>query len=365
MKNLKNIALLTLIGGLSLIIFACGEQQPGKDDPGTPALVKVDNAIVFKSSGSDEIKGNLKAWIEIGTYKQENDRIQVRSGADNDTITGWVNKSDLLFKVSSETDGIILRDTYIYRSDEPAYKNGKRISMGEPIKWLGYEYAYTDSDKKEILLRKIDIFGTIGWIIASYMVKDAHIGVVLAETDIYTLPSDKPANKYSVNKVYQSYKKFDLVPVLGEENDWYKVLLKYKNNDLWIKEGKKVVSFDSRDIDLAANAKSPYYTSKAIIDEINKAKDEGDPNMKKAYPDDTERQAKLKEKFMKLDGDEKVITELINNDSYAGSAFISDLEDHIKNIKQAKTELEIMLGGAGSISSELGSDDSAIDMDME
>jgi hypothetical protein len=332
-------------GALALAVMGCGDQGQGNKTPEeTRALIIKDEAALYKNSGDTEQIGKVAGWYEVVTYnpdKPENKRIRVDVSDPNDSAkktNGWMDAGDLLLK-KKEGDGILFNGAYMYITPKPGAneKKAKWLNRGVAVKYTGYQLTAVINDKGDTaLMCRTSIGSETGWVREALLVTDAHIGVMIEDAPIYQLP-DKGA--YKLNDVY---KKYSLVPVLGEDKEWYKVVLWSKDPVYYIPDGKKVVSFKTEDIGFVQEIGQQYNGARAILDELAAAKEAGDTEFKTLAPKDGAKDAKLKDRLTKLEGFQKTIGDYYNKNT--NGPFATDLGGQLMSIDSQVKELKVLLG---------------------
>jgi hypothetical protein len=115
-------------------------------------------------------------------------------------------------------------------STKKGYKN-YNLKKGEIVTWLGTQETEQDDDRKRKFYGISLSDGSEGWALAAYIVPDAEPAVVVDKTSIYSKNS-------LISKTDSSFEALDIIALVEIQDEWLKVVGRFKENPVWIKPGK-------------------------------------------------------------------------------------------------------------------------------
>ena len=188
-------------------------------------LKKLNFAILFNSPTNNSVLEKITEWSEITCLMNIDEPKTIVKAAANgqeikqkwykvktDKNTGWIRGDNLIFKTFKETDGIALYEIEIYIS--PQFHPGmyQRIGVyerGFTMQLTGHEYVDLRWDLKRYRVNIPDQ-DMVGWVWASRILPDAHMGVVVEdEVILYLAMRDRKENDSKLR-----YEKMDIVPII-------------------------------------------------------------------------------------------------------------------------------------------------------
>lgn len=201
---------------------------------------------------------------------------------------------------SKVREGVCIWDKIALR-DKPEEK-GKwltAINLGEKVTYLE-ETEIDESGTKPREYVKIKLIdGKEGWALKDFVIIDGLGAVFTADTEIYQRPD-------LLAKSGKSFSKMDIVAVISEKDDWLEVTGKRKDGN-WIETGWiKAGNLSTKDVDVAV----AVYARKAF---------------------------EIKEKGKQ----QEEIRNIVDNQDFSSSVFISDLAEVITPVLQAEMKEDI------------------------
>ena len=115
-------------------------------------------------------------------------------------------------------------------STKKGYKN-YNLKKGEIVTWLGTQETEQDDERKRKFLRISLSDGSEGWALAAYIMPNAEPAAVVDKTSIYSKNS-------LISKTDSSFEALDIIALVEIQDDWLKVVGRFKESPVWIKPGK-------------------------------------------------------------------------------------------------------------------------------
>lgn len=115
-------------------------------------------------------------------------------------------------------------------STKKGYKN-YNLKKGEIVTWLGTQETEQDDDRKRKFYGISLSDGSEGWALAAYIVPNADPAAVVDKTSIYSKNS-------LISKTDSSFEALDILVLVEIQDNWLKVVGRFKENPVWIKPGK-------------------------------------------------------------------------------------------------------------------------------
>lgn len=115
-------------------------------------------------------------------------------------------------------------------STKKGYKN-YNLKKGEIVTWLGTQETEQDDERKRKFFRISLSDGSEGWALAAYIMPNAEPAAVVDKTSIYSKNS-------LISKTDSSFEALDIIALVEIQDDWLKVVGRFKESPVWIKPGK-------------------------------------------------------------------------------------------------------------------------------
>jgi len=356
--SLKKTILYCFLLLLICSFITCAKKTSDKPAAGveTPALIKIEKAIMYKDDTKADIELNIKLslWDEVICLNQEAPvKIESTDAAtnavtskqyyrikktDNEKI-GLIEKEALLFREDSPKEMLVIKDK-CYLFGQPKSGSGLEIlPVGEMVTSTGFA-AYFDWEKwKTVQFWRVNLLNKIYWVIDDYMMAGATVGIALNDMPLYKRPQDIPSNL----EKDLTYNKMDIIPVVSEMKDgWITVLKQNKTNEYFVfakDAATNPISSNKDDYFIVRHLRDIYLSVKPIVDEGNAAIDNNsDPDTIAAALE------KIQNKTAKIQTMSAAIEPITNKlRDYPGTSFKTELDALLESIQKIKPRYEVQL----------------------
>jgi len=135
--------------------------------------------------------------------------------------------------VVQPVQAVCILDELAFWSDPSTKKGYKNYNLkkGEIVTWMGIQETEQDDDRKRKFYSISLSDGSEGWALAAYIVPNAEPAAVVDKTSIYSKNS-------LISKTESSFDALDILALVEVQDNWLKVVGRFKENPVWIKPGK-------------------------------------------------------------------------------------------------------------------------------